>query len=334
MKSTLLTRADTAQAKQAQQQAARDERLYVNLHQLVRMQHRATGMSFLPRQPVHSLLSGRHASRIRGRGLNFEEIRAYHPGDDIRTIDWKVTARTRSPHTRVFTEERDRAALLLVDQRVGMFYGTRVNMKSVTAAVTAALSTWRVLDVGDRVGAIVFNDTEFQTIRPHRSRATAMQILRTTVDFNNRLRSDLDVASNAGMLNDVLDLACRTATHDCLVAVISDFHGLDDRTHKHLLKLSQANDVIAALIHDPTASEITFSRNFVVTDGELQVELPLQAGGTRQRIEDASRGRVAEVLALQRRLRMPVLPISAAEDVVVQLQRLLGRTRPIQGTGR
>ena len=137
MKPTLLTRSDTAQARLSQEQADRDERVYVNLHQLVRLQHRATGLSFLPRQPVHSLLSGRHASRIRGRGLNFEEIRAYHAGDDVRTIDWKVTARTRSPHTRVFTEERDRAALLLVDQRIGMFYGTRVNMKSVTAAEAA-----------------------------------------------------------------------------------------------------------------------------------------------------------------------------------------------------
>ena len=115
--------------------------VYVTLEQLVRLQNRTSGFSFLPRQPVRSLLAGRHASKVRGRGLNFEEIRRYLPGDDIRQIDWKVTARTRQPHTRVYTEERERPVILLVDQRLGMFFGSRRNMKSVTAAEAAA--RWR-----------------------------------------------------------------------------------------------------------------------------------------------------------------------------------------------
>ena len=119
---------------------APDPRIVADLSRLVALQFKACGFSFLPRQPVHSLLSGRHGSRIRGRGLNFEEIRAYRPGDDVRTIDWKVTARMRSPHSRVFTEERDRPVLLLVDQRIDMFFGSRLYMKSVTAAEAAALA--------------------------------------------------------------------------------------------------------------------------------------------------------------------------------------------------
>ena len=83
--------------------------VYVDLDELIALEHKARSVSFLPRQPVHSLLSGRYASRMRGRGLNFEEIRDYRPGDDVRTIDWKVTARLQKPHVRVFNEERDRA---------------------------------------------------------------------------------------------------------------------------------------------------------------------------------------------------------------------------------
>ncbi len=120
--------------------------VYVTLDDLIRLQYRARGFSFLPRQPIHSLLTGKHASRMRGRGLNFEEIRGYLPGDDVRTIDWKVTARTRKPHVRVFTEERDRSAILVVDQRLSMFFGSKVSMKSVTAAVAAALGAWRRFD--------------------------------------------------------------------------------------------------------------------------------------------------------------------------------------------
>src|SRR5262244_1272240 len=132
--------------------------VYVDLEEMIALEYRSRKVSFLPRQPVHSLLSGRFASRMRGRGLNFEEIRDYRSGDDVRQIDWKVTARLQKPHVRVFNEERDRPALLIVDQRLAMFFGSRYAMKSVTAAQAAAIGAWRVLGVGDRVGAVVFND--------------------------------------------------------------------------------------------------------------------------------------------------------------------------------
>src|SRR5262245_54071995 len=103
--------------------------VYVDLDDLIALEQKGRKFSFLPRQPVHSLLSGRFASRMRGRGLNFEEIRDYRNGDDIRSIDWKVTARLQKPHVRVFNEERDRPALLVVDQRLTMFFGSRLAMK-------------------------------------------------------------------------------------------------------------------------------------------------------------------------------------------------------------
>src|SRR5210317_654341 len=125
-----------------------DDGIYVQMDGLVRLQHKASGFSFLPRQPVHSILSGRHSSKLRGRGLNFEELRDYLPGDDTRNIDWKVTARTRTPYVRVFTEEKDRSVWLLIDQRISMFFGSQQRMKSVVAAEAAAAAAWRVLSQG------------------------------------------------------------------------------------------------------------------------------------------------------------------------------------------
>src|SRR5690606_25655237 len=124
---------------------------------------------------VQSLLAGRHASRLRGRGLNFDEIRHYLPGDDIRQIDWKVTARTREPHSRIYTEERERPALMVVDQRLSMFFGSRRQLKSVTAAEAAALVAWRTIAVKDRVGMVLFDDAECVTIRPQRSASGVMR---------------------------------------------------------------------------------------------------------------------------------------------------------------
>src|SRR4249919_1299869 len=164
-----------------------DAGVYVDLEHLITLEQRGKRVSLLPRQPVHSLLSGRYASRMRGRGLNFEEIRDYRPGDDVRSIDWKVTARLQKPHVRVFNEERDRQALLVVDQRLAMFFGSRLAMKSVTAAQAAAIGAWRVLGVGDRVGAIVFNDRGLVEFRARRSRSTVLQILSAIVAKNRAL---------------------------------------------------------------------------------------------------------------------------------------------------
>ncbi len=330
MKANLLTRLNSAQATDRLADGDKsDERVYANLHQLTLLQHRARGISFLPRQPVHSLLSGRHASRIRGRGLNFEEIRDYHAGDDVRTIDWKVTARLRSPHTRVYTEERDRPVLLVVDQRIGMFFGTKVNMKSVSAAQTAALAAWRVLDAGDRVGAIIFNDDDVEIIRPNRSRNTVMRILKTIVKFNQKLSADSPAKPNPRMFGKVIEQANRLAAHDFLVAIISDFYGYDQGVLGHLRRMRRNNDMIAALVHDPSASHIGSSREFVITDGDLQVAVDLGGKRNRQRILDKSSGRIAEVLQLQNQLQMPVMPITTAEDVTLQLHRLLGRAGKI-----
>ena len=166
---------------------ARDPLVYASLDELMRLRFVSSGFSFLPRQPVHSVLSGRHASRLRGRGLNFEELRNYLPGDDTRNIDWRVTARTREPHVRVYTEEKDRITWLLVDQRQTMFFGSRWKMKSVVAAEAAAIACWRVLAQGDRIGAVVVSDQDLDVIPPHRSQERVARILERVVHRNGAL---------------------------------------------------------------------------------------------------------------------------------------------------
>src|SRR5210317_1831439 len=164
-------------------------RVYADLDELMRLRFKASGFSFLPRQPVHSILSGRHASKLRGRGLHFEELRNYLPGDDTRNIDWKVTARTREPYVRIYTEEKDRPVWLLVDQRISMFFGSRWKMKSVVAAEAAAAAAWRVLSQGDRVGAVIFDDSDLVVVPPHRSEERVAQILKQVVAKNHALNA-------------------------------------------------------------------------------------------------------------------------------------------------
>jgi len=307
--------------------------VYVSLDDLIALEYHGRKVSFLPHQPVRSLLSGRFASRMRGRGLNFEEIRDYRPGDDVRSIDWKVTARLQKPHIRVFNEERDRQALLVVDQRLSMFFGSRRAMKSVAAAEAAAIGAWRVLGAGDRVGAIVFDDRELTEFRPRRSRSTVLQILTAIVARNQALGVGRGISASPLMLNNALQQAQRRALHDAAVIIISDFDGADDDTRKMVGAMARHNDVVALLVHDPLQSDLPASASMTVTDGELQIHLEIGREGVRKSIVEATQARLKGVFAWTQELGVPVLPLSAAEDTAQQLRRLLGTLSSRTGRG-
>jgi uncharacterized protein (DUF58 family) len=301
----------------------KDTRVHVSLAHLRALEGKAKSLTFLPRQPARSALNGRHASRLRGRGLNFEELRNYLPSDDVRSIDWKVTARTGTPYVRVFTEERDRPALIVVDQRMSMFFGSQRNMKSVTAAECAALAAFRILDQGDRVGGIIFGDQMIAEIRPQRSRLALSRFLTALADANGLLRADApDVVPVA--FNQVLHAVAKIAPRNHLLIFISDFSETDGQTKGLVSGLSRHNDVILGLVTDPFAHELPEGAKLVVSDGTLQIALDTGDRSTHQKLADLASGRLAEILEWQREFGVPVLPLSSAEDSLTQMRRLMG----------
>lgn len=302
---------------------AHDPRIHVGLDHLRALEGRARDLSFLPRQPARSVLNGRHASRLRGRGLNFEELRDYLPGDDIRAIDWKVTARTGRPHVRVMTEERDRPALIVVDQRMSMFFGSVHAMKSVTAAEAAALAAFRILDQGDRVGGIVVGDAVLAEVRPQRTRRSLDRFLTALADANGLLRANAPSVEPIGLTR-VLRAVARIAPRNHLVIVLSDFDGIDADTEKVVAGLARRNDLVLGTVTDPLAGELPANLRLVVADGELQAEIDATAAGARRGLVDFARGRLAQVLDWQRRFGVPVLPLSSGEPTLPQLRRLMG----------
>lgn len=300
--------------------------MYVTLEHLLALEGPARGLRFLPRQPSRSVLNGRQASRLRGRGLNFEELRHYRPGDDIRSIDWKATARSGTPHVRVFTEERDRPALIVVDQRMAMFFGSTHNMKSVTAAEAAALTAHAVLAAGDRVGGVVFDDDVMVELRPKRSHRAVNQLLTRVVERNQALSADRPVAA-VRPLTSVLKAIGRLATHDHLILIFSDFDGVDERTHEQLSRLAQHNDLVLVLVHDPMAEALPAGGRLIASNGSLQLDLDLASARTHRALAEFSAGRLARIRDWQRDLGIAVLPLSAAEDTAAQVRQLMGYGR-------
>ena len=302
----------------------RDSGVYVEFDDLVRLQHKSSGFSFLPRQPVHSILSGRHASKLRGRGLNFEELRDYLPGDDTRNIDWKVTARTGTPHVRVYTEEKDRSVWLLIDQRVSMFFGSQQRMKSVVAAEVAAISAWRVLSVGDRVGALIFDDTEVSVIPPHRSRERVMQILKQVVNKNHQLSADSDVKPDPDKLNEAFKQVSTLARHDCLVCLITDADGINAETRRHITRLSEHNDVLTALIYDPLEKDLPSAGRLRFADNEGQLEADTSNRKLQSGFQEAFEKKLERIETASRRFSIPVIALDTNRPVPEQMRDAFG----------
>lgn len=307
-----------------EQASQRDPRIWVDAKHLRSLENRARALRFLPRQPAGSVLNGRHASRLRGRGLNFEELRGYLPGDDPRTIDWKVTARTGKAHVRIFSEERDRPAILIVDQRMSMFFGTKLNMKSVTAAEAAALTAFRVLDQGDRIGGIVFGDDYVAEIKPRRGSTTRDQFLQSLVRANNDLRADRQQPETPMLLNEPIAMVARSARKNNLVVVFSDFDGIDDHTGRLVGTIARQNDVVLCPVTDPISKEIPEGLKLIVSDGELQVKIDTSNKDIHKGLTHFATGRLAEVLEWQRKFGLAILPLSAGEDTVSQIRNLTG----------
>jgi uncharacterized protein (DUF58 family) len=216
--------------------------------------------------------------------------------------------------------------LLVVDQRIDMFFGSRHAMKSVVAAELAGLAAWMAFHAGDRVGAIVFDDNELRLVRPLRSRARVQQILGWVADMNGALHAGSAARPDHGQLDAALEGALRLAGHDHLVCVISDFAGAGPRTQQLLRELAGHNDVVAALVFDPLFQAAPArSGRMVVTEGELQVELDFGKHTVREPIVSWFAGRLHEVGELLKRSGVPMMALDTHADTLEQLRHFLGR---------
>lgn len=313
-------------APASEKTSATDPRIHVSLSHLRGLAPAARAISFLPRQPATSALQGRHRSRIRGRGLDFEELRDYLPGDDVRAIDWKVTARAGKPYVRVYSEERDRPTLIVVDQRMSMFFGSVRNTKAVTAAECAAIAAHRVTAQGDRVGGIVFGDQDMVELRPGRGQAALTRMLTAVATANARLSATAPTVTPMA-LNDVLKSVRKLATRDHLVILISDFDAADAATERHLGTIAQHNDLVLAVVRDPASAQLPEAGTITGTDGAKQAELNMSDAQMRSDVLALSADRLAQVRTWQNRIGLSVLSLSTAEETLPQVVQALGGVR-------
>jgi len=295
----------------------------VSLTELNRQEHQFHRYSILVRKNVYSILAGRHASKLRGRGLDFEEVRKYVPGDDIRNIDWNVTARTRTTHTKVFNEEKERPNFTIVDQSSNMFFGSVHYTKSYVAAMLAATAGFKVLKSGDRFGGVIFDEQGSDYVQPRRSRKSLQHFFHHLVDYGGRLaKSEKDVNETNG-LNEVLYKISGGITHDHVVVIISDFLQADEQTMRYLTRLSKHNDVICMQVTDPLETSLP-DQKILLTDGSRQMLWAKNKKQT-QLFSENMENRQSAFQEDLRKYGIPLLSFNTTEDITEQMKNVIRR---------
>jgi len=244
----------------------------VQLEQLIQLRHAAKNIHPGEINSSKSTIGGRHLSAFRGRGMDFEEVRIYQAGDDIRSIDWRVTARTAKTHTKIFREEKERPVFLVVDQSSSMFFGSKVTYKSVMAAQLAALLAWATLRYQDRIGGIVFNSHQHAEIKPKRSKHALLGVLKQMVDFNQQL-FDENRKPPTFSLHKVFEKLRHLAKPGSTLYIISDFAGYDAEAERLLYLLKRHTKVYAILIADSMEERLPAHPQLSLTDGIHKVLL-------------------------------------------------------------
>ena len=305
----------------------------ITLQQMLIQRYAARTLEYLAHNRSIAGISGLHLSKMRGRGIDFEEFRPYQAGDDIRLIDWRVTARTNRPFTKVFREERERPVIIAVDQTQNMYFGSQIAFKSVIAAQAAAVFCWLAIDNGDRVGGLVYSDDEANLVRPKRSRRSALHLLNQIYEYNQRLaetkktetRISMDTDFQPGLAH-ALGQIRRITKPGSTLYIISDFMTMDDRALQYLNQLCRHNNVICCLVYDSLEETLPTPGIYSITDGSKKGSLNTHNTKARVRYRDLFIERMENIRRELDKLQIQLVKMRTNELVVEQIRKWIAKS--------
>ncbi|MDH3954398.1 MAG: DUF58 domain-containing protein, partial [Gammaproteobacteria bacterium] len=261
-----------------------------------------------------------------GRGMEFDESRPYQPGDDPRSIDWRVTARSTTAYTKLFREERERPVLVMVDLRSNMHFATRGCFKSVNASRAAALLSWAAHHRGDRLGGLIFGDTVHRELKPRLGRQAALRFLHELAEHPDWERREHEHANDReAPLTLAMASLRRVARPGSLVVILSDFLGINRAAQSYLSSVARHNEVLAVVLSDPLERELPPPGRYrlIRDDDELAIDTHAQAA--RRDYRDAFENRAHELGHFCQRYGIHLMQLSTDDDPVSALQTALGR---------
>lgn len=296
--------------------------LYPDFEELLQWGYRAGKLNLASHRPVLSVVSGDHRSPFRGKGLEFEEVREYVHGDDVRNIDWRVTARTGKPHLKLFSEERERSVLICTDVNHTMRFGTRGTFKSVQAARAAALLGWAASRENNRVGGSFYGNVPDGMVffDPVRSRRSLWRMLKQLCDRE-------DYFEDPVLLEDHLRYLNKAVPPGALVFIISDFIVPGEHLKKRLSDLHRRADIMLVSINDPADEFLPPAGPLIFSDAgsrKLTIDTADQKGGKAYRqLWLQNRQALQNIVAS---LGLGYISLSTDQDIRLDLTRGVKRT--------
>ncbi|CAI8824269.1 MULTISPECIES: DUF58 domain-containing protein [Pseudomonas] len=298
----------------------------ISLTELIEMRHRVREVQLFSRPGQRSPLVGLHHSKLRGRGVDFDQVRVYQAGDDVRNIDWRVTARTQEPHTKLFHEERERPIFILVEQSQRLFFGSGLMFKSVLAAQAAALIGWAALGHNDRIGGLVFGDNEHYEIKPRRSKQSLLQLLNRLARVNQSLHTE--AVPQADSLGIALRRAREVLRPGSLAIIICDERALTPAVEQQLSLLSRHCDLLLLPLSDPLDHALPAAGLLRFAQHGAQLELDTLDPTLRKSYRQQSEARIERWELLAQKLRVVLMPLSTQSEMIEQLREYLNAQRP------
>ena len=305
--------------------AQADGLIHVSTHHLIQLRHAAHSLP-LKAAKVRALQSGQYYSPFRGRGMEFDEVRLYQPGDDVRTLDWRVTARTGKAHTKLFREERERAVYVWVDFRDPMFFATRGVFKSVLAAQTAALLAWSAHHQRDRIGGLLFSEHQHHELKPRGGKSAVLHLLQLLSEMssshleNNNVKSRSVERQQSACYESLMRLR-RVSKPGSLIFLISDFRDFDEQAESVLTQISRHNDVIMLFIHDPIEESLPDAGMYRVGDGQQVIPIDTSNNKARQDYRNNYAGKFETLKSMCTRHAMNFISLSTQDDPLESLRR-------------
>jgi uncharacterized protein (DUF58 family) len=278
---------------------------------------------------IHARQGGAYISSFKGRGMEFDESRIYQAGDDIRNMDWRVTARTGDAHTKLFREERERPVLLWLDLNPSMMFATRNKFKAVMASEIAALIAWSAAANNDRIGGLIFSDTEHLEIKPRRGKTAVLDLIGRCTKHHAWKSANPTAEPVTDKTAAVARL--RSVTHPgSLIFMISDFRDLGEKALAHIANIARSNDIIMIKISDPIEVSLPSSGTYKLTDGIS--ELQIQTSGKKARDEYHQRyiNHHQQIVDFCRKNRIHLISMSTDDHIIDKLKVGLG----INGRGK
>lgn len=306
---------------------------YTDVATLLKLRFAAKDLQLSNQRDSRASLSGGARTRFRGRGMEFEEVRVYHPGDDIRTIDWRVTARTNIPHTKLFREERERPTFVAADQRANLFFGSQRCFKSVLCAHLATLLAWASLHNNDRVGGLVFGNRDHRDVRPRRAKHSALELIQRLDEYNHQLDSPL-VSERQLPLSTVLKDLRRIARPGSALYLISDFQDYNEDCQEQLYLLARHTDITLFLVSDPLEQALPAKGLLTVSDGRQRLQIAAEDPRLRERFHARYQERLDLLSTHSQNLKIPLYAFSTAEDEITHMRHIFRRNTSRRRAGR